>query len=58
MLAFYVVTVTQNLACLYLFLALAQHTHPVLATVSAGTVVGGTMIGEILFHIIIHTLLK
>ncbi|XP_034237624.1 uncharacterized protein LOC117643077 isoform X2 [Thrips palmi] len=45
MLAFYVVTVTQNLACLYLFLALAQHTHPVLATVAAGTVVGGTMIG-------------
>ncbi|KAK3919000.1 XK-related protein 6 [Frankliniella fusca] len=45
MLAFYIVTVTQNLACLYLFLALAQHTHPLLANVSAAAVVGGTIIG-------------
>ncbi|KAJ1524453.1 hypothetical protein ONE63_010950 [Megalurothrips usitatus] len=45
MLAFYVVTVTQNLACLYLFLALAQHTHPVLATVAAAAIVGGTILG-------------
>lgn len=47
MLAFYVVTVTQNLTCLYLFLALAQHTYPILSTVAAGAIVGGTIIGEI-----------
>lgn len=45
MLAFYIVTVTQNLACLYLFLALAQHTHPLLATVAAAAIVGGTITG-------------
>ena len=45
MLAFYIVTVAQNLACLYLFLALKQYTHPFLAQFSAVTIVCGTIVG-------------
>ncbi|XP_067004321.2 uncharacterized protein [Anabrus simplex] len=44
-LAFYIITVTQNIGCLGLFIGLAGMTRPWLVLIGVGGIVGGTILG-------------